>query len=66
MLVPANQRYLPEIDDLDLRRRLTALIMNEVLPKICGSLAGTTYGFALHWTFGRHRLKRSADSAKQG
>lgn len=59
MLVPANQRYLPEIDDLGLRRRVTTLLMgHEILPALCEGSAGTTYGLSLHWTFGRHRLKK--------
>jgi hypothetical protein len=61
MLVPANQRYLPEVDDLGLRRRLTTLLMrHEILPALCEGPAGTTYGLSLHWTFGRHRLKKAA------
>jgi hypothetical protein len=61
MLVPANQRYLPEIDDLGLRRRVTALLMrHEILPALCEGMAGTTYGLSLHWTFGRHRPKKTA------
>ena len=61
MLVPANQRYLPEIDDLGLRRRVTTLLMRyEILPALCEGPAGTTYGLSLHWTFGRHRLKKAA------
>jgi DNA-binding MarR family transcriptional regulator len=62
MLVPANQRYLPEIEDLALRRRVTTLLMtHEILPALCDGLAGTTYGFSLHWTFGRHRPKKAAN-----
>ncbi len=61
MLVPANQRYLPEIDDLELRRRVTTLLMrHEILPALCEGPVGTTYGLSLHWTFGRHRLKKAA------
>lgn len=61
MLVPANQRYLPEVEDLGLRRRVTTLLMrHEILPALCEGPAGTTYGLSLHWTFGRHRLKKAA------
>ena len=61
MLVPANQRYLPEVDDLGLRRRVTSLVMrHDILPALCDGPAGTTYGLSLRWTFGRHRLKKAA------
>jgi hypothetical protein len=60
ILVPSNQRYLPEVDDLDLRRRITSLLMNGVvLPALRDGPAATTYGFSLHWTFGVHRLRRN-------
>jgi hypothetical protein len=59
MLIPSNQRYLPEIEDLDARRRFTALLMqNQVMPVLCDGAAGTAYGFSLHWTFGEHTLKQ--------
>ena len=56
ILIPANQRCLAEIDDFDTRARLSELLMRfYVLPTIYAGPAATTYGFNLHWTFGRHR-----------
>jgi SAM-dependent methyltransferase len=58
ILVPSNQRYLQEIDDLDARRRLTTLLMQHaVMPEVLGGPAATTYGFSVHWTLGEHTLK---------
>jgi SAM-dependent methyltransferase len=58
MLIPSNQRYLPEIENLQARAQLTSLLMHHaVLPALCESLAGTAYGFSMHWTYGRHALK---------
>lgn len=56
ILIPSNQRYLTEIDDFDLRARLSEMLMRfHVLPTIYAGPAATTYGFNLHWTFGVHR-----------
>ncbi len=53
ILVPANQRCLAEIEDLEVRRRLTRLLMmHEVLPSMTHAPAGTSHGFNVHWTFG--------------
>ncbi len=59
ILIPSNQRCLAEIEDFDTRARLSELLMRfHVLPTIYAGPAATTYGFNLHWTFGRHRPAR--------
>jgi len=55
MLVPANQRYIAEIDDPDLRHRTIELLMRfEVMPEMRAGPAGHPEGYALHWACGRH------------
>jgi SAM-dependent methyltransferase len=59
ILVPANQRCLAEIEDFDVRRRLTTLLMmRDVMPSMGNGPAGTSCGFNVHWTFGDFTPRR--------
>lgn len=54
-LLPANQRYLNEVDDIQYREKLIALLLTyEVIPKLCSGPAGHPNGLNLHWIFGRY------------
>lgn len=53
-LLPANQRYINEVDDVDCRARLITLLLNyEVIPKFCEGPTGHPNGINLHWIFGQ-------------
>jgi SAM-dependent methyltransferase len=59
ILVPSNQSYLSEIDDTDVRSRLSALIMSyRILPHLRDSPSSTMFGFNLKWTYGKHQKKQ--------
>jgi SAM-dependent methyltransferase len=54
ILIPANQRYLGEIEDPAARARVSRRLMTEhVLPPIARGPAGTGTGFRLQWTLGK-------------
>jgi SAM-dependent methyltransferase len=54
ILVPANQRYLGDIEDPAARARVSRFLMtHHVLPPITRGPAGTGAGFNLQWTLGR-------------
>lgn len=54
-LLPANQRYLNEIDDAKCRERVINLLLRyEIIPKFRARTAGHPKGINLHWVFGRY------------
>jgi SAM-dependent methyltransferase len=54
ILIPANQRYLGEIEDPAARARISRWLMTSyVLPPIAHGPAGTGGGYRLQWTLGR-------------
>jgi len=59
LLVPSNQaEYLPEIADGSLREEvIRELMLDDVLPAMQASPAGTALGLNLHWTLGRYSRK---------
>jgi SAM-dependent methyltransferase len=64
ILVPANQRCLDEIEDREVRRRLTMFLMtHDVMPAMNDGPAGTSRGFNVHWTFGDWTPRRGQPSA---
>jgi SAM-dependent methyltransferase len=54
ILIPANQRYLGEIEDPEARARISRRLMTDhVMPRITAGHAGTGTGYRLQWTLGR-------------
>ena len=54
-LLPANQRYINEVDDQACREKLIHLILKyDVIPKLKKSPVGHPSGINLHWTFGQY------------
>ncbi len=53
-LLPANQLYINEVDDVNCRERLITLLLNyEVIPKFCEGPTGHPNGINLHWMYGQ-------------
>jgi len=58
-LLPANQRYINEVENVNCRKRLITLLLNyEVIPKFCEGPTGHPNGLNLHWIYGRYCKKR--------